>query len=192
MALSLLVRKFRSALLKFFVRVRTAWFRCCLFFWGTNVKFGKNFSVGRNVIIKTIAGRIFIADNVHIDDNALLICEQSEISIGADSYIGIGVHIVSMNSIKIGSGALIAAYCIIRDMNHGTDLGSPMFKQQCISAPVQLGDDVWLGAHAVVTAGVKINDSAIIGANAVVTHDIPNKVIAVGLPARPVKSRQKS
>lgn len=54
---------------------------------------------------------------------------------------------------------------------------------------VTIGNDVWVGAHAVIMPGVRIGNGAVIGAGAVVTKDIPDYAIAVGVPAKIVKYR---
>ncbi len=50
--------------------------------------------------------------------------------------------------------------------------------------PTRIGDNVWCGAHVVVTSGVTIGERCVIGANSVVTDDIPPFSIAAGAPAR--------
>ena len=54
--------------------------------------------------------------------------------------------------------------------------------------PVKIGRRVWIGSHATVLPGVTIGDGAIIGGGAVVTKDVPAYAVAVGVPARVVKS----
>ena len=54
-------------------------------------------------------------------------------------------------------------------------------------APIQIGDDVWIGAGAVVLPGVNVGEGAIIGAGAVVMADVPPLTIVVGVPARAVR-----
>ena len=51
-----------------------------------------------------------------------------------------------------------------------------------------IGDNVWLGAHVVVTSGVTIGRRAVIGANSVVTSDIPEFCVAAGAPARVLRT----
>jgi len=54
---------------------------------------------------------------------------------------------------------------------------------------VTLGDNVWLGAGAKVLDGVRLGDDVVVGAGAVVTSDLPAGAIAVGIPARVVRTR---
>lgn len=54
--------------------------------------------------------------------------------------------------------------------------------------PITIGDNVWLGGGAIVLAGVTIGDNSVIGAGAVVTKDVPANVVAVGNPARVIRS----
>lgn len=57
------------------------------------------------------------------------------------------------------------------------------------ASPVSLGHDVWIGHGATVMPGVSIGTGAAIGSGAVVTKDIPPFAVAVGVPARPIRSR---
>ncbi len=54
---------------------------------------------------------------------------------------------------------------------------------------ITVGNDVWFGAGVIVLPDVSIGDGAVIGADAVVAKDIPERAIAVGLPAVPVSFR---
>jgi len=51
-----------------------------------------------------------------------------------------------------------------------------------------IGDDVWIGPHAIILGGVRIGDGAIVGAGSVVTKDVPDRSVVVGNPARIVRS----
>ncbi|MGY1636693.1 DapH/DapD/GlmU-related protein [Geodermatophilus sp. SYSU D00742] len=55
-------------------------------------------------------------------------------------------------------------------------------------APTTIGDDVWLGGGAIVLPGVTIGENTVVGAGAVVTRDLPADVVAVGNPARVVRT----
>ena len=64
-----------------------------------------------------------------------------------------------------------------------------MRTQGYTTAPIIIGDDVWLGSKSVVLKGVSIGKGAVVGAGAVVTRSLPSGVIAVGAPARVIGSR---
>lgn len=55
--------------------------------------------------------------------------------------------------------------------------------------PVRIGNDVWIGARAIILSGVTVGDGAIIGAGAVVAKDVPPYGIVVGNPAKLLKHR---
>lgn len=55
--------------------------------------------------------------------------------------------------------------------------------------PVEIGNDVWIGANVVILPGVKISDGAILAAGAVVTHDVEPYAIVGGVPAKLIKKR---
>jgi acetyltransferase-like isoleucine patch superfamily enzyme len=56
-------------------------------------------------------------------------------------------------------------------------------------APVKIGDDVWIGARAVILPGVTIGSRCVVAAGAVVKSDVPDGTIVAGVPARPVGTR---
>jgi acetyltransferase-like isoleucine patch superfamily enzyme len=68
--------------------------------------------------------------------------------------------------------------------------GQPVTDQAMDEADVILGDDVWVGAGAIILPGVTIGDGAIIAAGSVVRSDIAAMSIAAGVPAKVVGQRQ--
>jgi acetyltransferase-like isoleucine patch superfamily enzyme len=65
-----------------------------------------------------------------------------------------------------------------------------MILQPFVEKDIVIGNDVWLGSNSVITSGVKIGDGSVIAAGSVVTKDIPEYVIAGGIPAKPIKNRK--
>ena len=118
-----------------------------------------------------------------------ILSDSARMNIGAYAFIGYGTEIEVSQEVRIGRGALIAPGVFITDHNHGTTLGRPMFEQPCIAAPVIIGDDVWIGANAVVLPGVAIGDGAVVAAGAVVSRNVAARSIVGGVPAKLIRSR---
>jgi acetyltransferase-like isoleucine patch superfamily enzyme len=117
-----------------------------------------------------------------VDDDALL-------EIGDHVYLGTGVVFDVMSRVTVGRHTLIAPGCFITDHNHGVQPGRFIDQQLCGIGPVTIGEDVWLGAQAIILPGVSVGNGAVIGAGAVVTRDVPPGAISVGVPARARGSR---
>jgi acetyltransferase-like isoleucine patch superfamily enzyme len=100
-----------------------------------------------------------------------------------------GVVFNSMVRIEVGDHAAFGNGCYIQDNDHGTEPGTPIIEQPSFGAPVEIGEDVWLGARTIVLKGVTIGDHAVVGAGSVVVKSLPRDVVAVGVPCRPVKDR---
>lgn len=109
---------------------------------------------------------------------------------GAFLTVGRNCVVECYERIEIGNDVMIAENVTIRDTDHAfTDITFPMRMQGITTAPIKIGNDVWIGYGAVITKGVEIGDGCVIGANAVVTRSIPPYSVAVGVPAKVIKSR---
>ena len=120
----------------------------------------------------------------------------NNIYFGNNCEVNMNCIFLDDNEIHIGENALIAPNVQIYTASHPTNaidrFGEPkedgsfeFCKTQ--TAPVHIGDNVWIGEKAAILAGVTIGEGAIIGANAVVTKNIPPYSIAAGIPARIIK-----
>ncbi|MEW5734664.1 MAG: acyltransferase [Thermodesulfobacteriota bacterium] len=107
------------------------------------------------------------------------------IEIGDYALICPGVRIHSATSVTIGSGAMLANSSYVTDSDwHGIyDRAQPVG----LTAPVVIGENAWIGDHAIVTKGVTVGKNSIVGAGAVVTRSIPDNCVAAGNPAKVVK-----
>jgi acetyltransferase-like isoleucine patch superfamily enzyme len=115
------------------------------------------------------------------------------ISAGSGLSINTGALIDGRGGIQIGNDVLIGPYAVINSSEHAhKQLEVPMTHTDHVMAPVRIGDDVWIGAHVVVTGGVEIGSGAVIAAGAVVTSDIPPYAIAGGVPARIIGDRRNA
>jgi acetyltransferase-like isoleucine patch superfamily enzyme len=111
------------------------------------------------------------------------------VSIGDRCLIGRGSGIVGHFSIEIGNDVWTGHNVYITDQNHGyEDVTRPISQQSQPERAVKIGDGSWLGYGSVVLPGVTIGRHVVIGANSVVTHDIPDFSVAVGAPAKVIKT----
>lgn len=90
----------------------------------------------------------------------------------------------------IGDDVLFAPEVLVTAANYRYNDGSPVTSQAMDEADVVIGDDVWLGARAIVLPGARIGNGSIIGAGALVKDEIPPFSIAVGTPAKVVGQRK--
>lgn len=113
----------------------------------------------------------------------------SRLSIGNDSGIGENSRIVCMNDVTIGDNVMIGPEVMILTGGHDyMDASIRLIDQRIVTAPVLIGNDVWIGARALILPGVTIGDRSIIGAGSVVTKDVPPHTLVAGNPAKPVKT----
>lgn len=111
--------------------------------------------------------------------------------IGKSFAVNTGALIDARGGIRIGDNVLIGPYVVIVSSDHDIYSDGPIAHKNHIMTPVEIGNDVWIGAHAVITAGVKIGDGAVIGAGAVVTRDVLPGSIVAGVPAKSIGSRNR-
>jgi acetyltransferase-like isoleucine patch superfamily enzyme len=93
-------------------------------------------------------------------------------------------------TIRIGDYALLGPGVKIFTSNHGIALGQKIRAQPWTEKDVIIGNDVWIGANAVILAGMTVGDGAIVAAGAVVTRDVPPNAIVGGVPARIIGHRK--
>lgn len=136
-------------------------------------------------------GRLVVGPWCWIGDRVALRAHHGRVTVGAKAVIGGGTTVNAHLDVTIGEGALIADDVHITDFDHRTDrLDLPIKDQGIVTSPVRIGPDVWLGRGVTVLRGVDIGRGSVIGAHAVVTREVPPYSVAVGAPARVVRSRR--
>ena len=106
------------------------------------------------------------------------------IRLGKGVFINEGCCFQDQGGIEIGDNALIGHQVVLATLNH--DL-IPKKRANMIPAPIKIGNNVWIGAHATILAGVTVGDNAVVAAGAVVTKDVPANVVVGGVPAKIIK-----
>jgi acetyltransferase-like isoleucine patch superfamily enzyme len=117
------------------------------------------------------------------------------VTIGEDCTVQIYSVLVGVRDggpITIGNQVHIAPHVMMFAASHKfADTDIPICKQGVEAAPITIEDDVWVAGNVVITAGVRIGHGSVIGAGAVVTKDIPPWSVAVGVPARVIRTRKE-
>lgn len=107
------------------------------------------------------------------------------IKIGKDVFVNSGCCFQDQGGVTLGDGCLVGHNVVFATLDHDKRPGR---RGNMTAAPIVVGKDVWIGAHATILKGVTIGDGAIVAAGAVVTRDVPPNTIAAGVPARVVKT----
>ena len=175
---------------------------------GRNVTFGQGvvlrhpgkIRVGDDVIVDdlvvldakgTANNGITVGDGVFLGRGTILSCKDGDIVLGDHVNIGFHSEIFSGSTVRVGRYGLFAAYTYLVGGGHEFEgRGTPVIEQQRRSKGIALGDNVWLGAGALVMDGVNIGDDVVVGAGAVVTEDLPTGAVAAGVPARVLRTRE--
>ena len=146
------------------------------------IRFGKNVTLGRDVRLEAVyqwenCGQTF-TPQIILGDNVVLA-----------PYTRIGC----INKVEIGEWTTTGQHVYITDHTHG-DVSyeqlnrPPRYRPLYSKGPVKIGAYAHIGENCCIMPGVTIGDHSVIGAGSVVTHDIPPYSVAVGNPARVLKT----
>ena len=105
---------------------------------------------------------------------------------GEDFYANHNLVILDCAPVTFGDHVFIAPNCGFYAAGHPLDAPTRNAALE-YAKPITVGNDVWFGGNVVVLPGVTIGNNVVIGAGSVVVHDIPDGVVAVGNPCRPIK-----
>ncbi|MFJ9658635.1 sugar O-acetyltransferase [Streptomyces griseoflavus] len=137
---------------------------------------------------RTILAELLASAGEDIDVRPPLYVDYgSNISIGARTFVNYNLTALDVARITIGEDCQIGPGVQLLTPTHPVEPGPRRDKLEA-ALPITIGDNVWLGGGVIVCPGVSIGDDSVIGAGAVVTRDIPAGVVAVGSPARPVRT----
>lgn len=138
-----------------------------------------------------------MGSNVNIDTP--FYCDYGKnISLGSNVIININCVFVDCNKITVGNNVLIASNVQLCTATHPTSLHErivpnwepqgniPFFRTYAL--PISIGDNVWIGAGAIVLPGVSIGANTVIGAGSIVNKSIPANCVAVGNPCKVIRS----
>jgi maltose O-acetyltransferase len=114
----------------------------------------------------------------------------ANIELGDRVGFNYGCYVNGYGGLTIGSGTIIGPYTMIHTANHRIeDLYRPIPEQGWQPQPVEIGPECWIGMGVCILPGVRIGEGCVIGAGSVVSRDLEAFSVAVGNPARVLRSR---
>ncbi len=133
---------------------------------------------------------IEIGHGTIIKDDVYLCPRSGFIKIGKKCSVNPFSVLLGYGGIEIGDHVRIAAHASIIAFNHNFDsLSETIYKQGNNAKGIKIEDDVWIGTSVRILDGVTIGTGSVIGAGSVVTKNIPPYSVAVGVPAKVIKTR---
>lgn len=130
-------------------------------------------------ILGSVGEKVWIAKRFCFDNGR-------NIHIGNNFTANFNLTILDIKEVYIGDNVMIGPNTTITTVGHPL---SPKDRRAHLAqgSEIRIGNDVWLGANVTILPGVTIGDNVVVGAGAVVTKDIPPNSLALGVPARVVK-----
>jgi acetyltransferase-like isoleucine patch superfamily enzyme len=172
----------------------------CLFGKGVSLRHPKKIRLGAGVVVDENAmldakgednRGLTLGDGVYIGRNCIVYTKGGDIELADQVNVSHNCELFSSNCLKIGKGCFIAAYSYL--LSGGEyDIESPghlslSSRDTNSRGPTILGENVWIAAHVVVADGSVIGDHAVIGAGAVVLGEVPDNVLAAGVPCQAIR-----
>ena len=117
-----------------------------------------------------------------------LYCDYGyQTNVGARAFINFGVVLLDVATITIGDDVQVGPNVQFLTPTHPVEAEPRRAKWEA-ARPITVADNVWLGGGVIVCPGVSIGENTVVGAGAVVVRDLPANVVAVGNPARVIRS----
>ena len=108
------------------------------------------------------------------------------IEVGENFFANYNCILLDVNKIIIGNNVMLAPGVIITTAGHPVH-PEPRNSGKEYGKEIRIGNNVWIGANAIINPGITIGNNSVIGSGSVVTHDVPDNVIYAGNPAQLIK-----
>lgn len=117
----------------------------------------------------SVQGQLHVGNGVQTERGVFLASRRgATMQLGSKVYINRNSCIVAKNAITIGNAVDIGPNVCIYDHDHNKNAPSGF-----VTAPIRIGDHVWIGANSVILKGVTIGENCVIAAGSVITRDVP-------------------
>ncbi len=159
------------------------------------IRLGNNIVIDDNCVLDAKGEDnegIVVADDVFIGRNTIVYCKNGNIRLDRGTNISSNCTLFSSNKLTVGEGVMIGAYSYLLSGGEYDfkDTATPFADQSGMETKGELviGPNCWLGARVTVLDAACIGEHCVIGAGSVVTAPIPSDNLALGVPARTVRS----
>ena len=148
---------------------------------------GKCSKIHRSVRMDTPPYRKFsLGDYSVVESYCCINNAVGDVIIG--DHTRVGLHNTVIGPVTIGNHVNLAQGITVTALNHNfADKDHRIDEQGVSTHPVMIGDDIWIGANAVILPGVTIGNHSVVAAGAVVTKDVPPHSSVAGVPAKKIK-----
>ena len=148
---------------------------------------GKHSKIHRSVRMDTPPYRKFsLGDYSVVESYSCINNAVGDVIIG--DHTRVGLHNTVIGPVTIGNHVNLAQGITVTALNHNFAEKDLRIDEQGVSTtPVTIGDDIWIGANAVILPGVTIGNHSVVAAGAVVTKDVPPHTLVAGVPAKIIK-----
>ena len=144
-----------------------------------------------------MVGSLYLAKGATLEVDAFDVYAGSRINVNAGAKLSLGGGYLNhdcvidcFDSISIGHHVVISERVVLRDSDNHTikDIEAISSDESAVTAPIVIGDHVWIGMNVIVLKGVTIGEGAIVAAGSVVNKDVPSHCLVAGVPAKVVKT----
>ena len=148
---------------------------------------GRHSKIHRSVRMDTPPYRRFsLGDYSIVESYSCINNAVGDVIIG--DHTRVGLHNTVIGPVTIGNHVNLAQGITVTALNHNfAEKGLRIDEQGVSTTPVTIGDDIWIGANAVILPGVTIGNHSVVAAGAVVTKDVPPHTLVAGVPAKTIK-----
>lgn len=133
----------------------------------------------------------YAGGNAHIEPP--FYCDYGgNIVTGKNFYANFDCVVLDACRVEIGDNVMLAPKVQLLTATHPLDVEARVEKGVEFALPVKIGNNVWIGAGAIICPGVSVGDNTVVGAGSVVAKDLPANVVAAGNPCRVIRRLVKN
>lgn len=154
----------------------------------TSIRVGSGSRLSDGVRLRLYGGALSLGPDVDVRDRAVLtVSDGGRLVLDGPNNLSYGVTVHCSESIHLATFAHVAEYSTIVDNSHYYSDPEGWSYHNLRSAPIELGQDVWVCPKATITSGVTIGSHSIVASNTVVVKDMPSGVLISGVPGKVVR-----